>query len=191
MRYVNIHTHRPQTEEITLRQEGIHPWQAECFDGAAPTLSADCEAVGEIGLDFACEVDRGLQARCFEAQLQVAEEQELPVVLHCVKAFEEVVKYLFRYRLRVVIFHGFIGSWQQAEKALSKGWYLSFGERSLRSPRTVEVLCKIPLDRLFLESDDSPTPIAEIYQEAARLRGVAVEELQAATIANYEQVVKR
>ncbi len=188
---VNIHTHHPQPGELTPQTEGIHPWSAEQWDGEIPALLPECEAVGEIGLDYACGVDRLRQEELFRAQLQLACTQRLPVVLHCVRAFEPTMRILGDYRLQQVIFHGFIGSWQQAEQALKEGYFLSFGERSFRSPRTVETMRHTPLERLFLESDESPTPIGEIYRQAAGLLNLEPVYLKHIIRSNFKQIFRR
>lgn len=190
-RYVNIHTHHPHEGELSPRSEGIHPWQADSWSDGEPPISNDCEVVGEIGLDYACGVERPKQEALFRAQLQIAQRRRLPVVLHCVKAFEPTMRILAEYDLKGVVFHGFIGSAQQAERTIERGYWLSFGERSFRSPRTVEVLKKIPLSHLFLESDESPTPIAEIYRRAAEIRGEDIGQIARALEANLKKLVQR
>lgn len=188
-RCVNIHTHRPRNDERSIRTAGIHPWQAEQFDGLPlPDLPAGCQAIGEIGLDYARPVDREKQERLLRRQLQRAEELGLPVVLHCVRAFEPLMRILAGYRLRAVIFHGFIGSGQQAGEAVKRGYCLSFGERSLKSPRTAEVLRTLPADRLFLETDESEISIEAIYRQAAELRGCTPEELRTGIWENYKRI---
>ena len=89
---------------------------------------------------------------------------------------------------RAVIFHGFIGSPQQAHRATEHGYYLSFGERTFASPRTVEALRSTPLSHLFLETDESPTPIETIYMRAAELSGHDIETLKRATTENYRRI---
>ena len=89
---------------------------------------------------------------------------------------------------RAVIFHGFIGSPQQARQALGKGYYLSFGTRTFASPRTLEALQGTPLDRLFVETDEAPDPIGELYARVAAARGVTVDTLRRATFENYERI---
>ena len=184
---IDIHTHRP-TSAVTITAVGLHPWQAE--HGALPSEEQieAADAVGEIGLDKACEVDFERQTAMFEAQLRLAEQHQKPVVLHCVRAFEEVMNALEKFALRTVIFHGFIGSREQAERAVKKGYYLSFGARTERSKKTIEALRATPLDRLFIESDEAETPIEEIYALVARLRGVEVEALAAATRQNHARI---
>lgn len=187
--YVNIHTHRPAGRGIELRAKGVHPWDAEREDTA--TLGqrlGDAQAVGETGLDFACDVAREAQTVALRAQLRLARERGLPVVLHCVRAFEPLMRELAACEPWAVIFHGFIGSPEQARQALAKGYFLSFGERAFASPKTLAALRETPLSQLFLETDDSPVPIEEIYARAAEARSVPTEVLQRATLANYERI---
>ena len=187
--YVNIHTHRPTGSGIELRTVGVHPWDAAAQDAA--TLGqrlGGAQAVGETGLDFVHGPAREVQFEALRAQLRLARERGLPVVLHCVKAFEPLMRCLAASEPRAVIFHGFIGSPEQARQALAKGYYLSFGERAFASPKTLAALRETPLSQLFLETDDSPVSIAEIYSRAAEAKGVPVEELQRATLANYERI---
>ncbi len=187
--YVNIHTHRPTGSGIELRTAGVHPWEADMQ--LVATLGerlCDAQAVGETGLDFVHGPSREVQTEALRAQLRLARERGLPVVLHCVRAFEPLMRELAACEPRAVIFHGFIGSPEQARQALAKGYCLSFGERAFASPRTLAALRETPLAQLFLETDDSPVPIEEIYARAAAAKGVPAEELQRATLANYERI---
>lgn len=187
--YVNIHTHRPTGQGIELRVEGIHPWQAAAVAaGTLPAPTDSTQAIGEIGLDFARPVDRAAQFRLLRDQLALAERTRLPVVLHCVRAFESMMNELRGRRLKAVIFHGFIGSPVQAARAVAAGYCLSFGERTFRSPRTTEALRHMPVGQLFLETDDSPTPIETVYARAADVRGTTVEALRRALLENYNRI---
>ena len=185
---IDIHTHRPSSA-VTLTTVGLHPWQAATgvIPSEAEILSAD--AVGEIGLDKACGVDFEQQRAVFEAQLRLAEQYKKPVVVHCVRAFEEVISALEKFTIKAVIFHGFIGSQEQAARAVKKGYFLSFGARTERSKKTIEALRATPLDRLFVETDEADTPIAEMYALVARLRNTEVEEIEEATSRNYERIL--
>ena len=186
-RYVDIHTHHPTLRHIEPQAVGVHPWRAaeQHFD----ELSLEgVVAIGEIGLDYACKVDRVVQERVLREQLAVAERRDLPVVLHCVRAFEPMMKILSEYDLRAVIFHGFIGSVQQAERAVAKGYYLSFGVGAFRSPKTLEALRLMPLDRLFVETDESEVGIENVYERVAQARGVELEELKYKLEENYKKI---
>jgi len=216
--YVNIHTHRRSGEGVevvsvmaalgALPQEasklpfslGIHPWQLTDLDAirlgdmsaALDAIEAsDAIAIGEIGLDYAVassRVHRIFQERAFTMQLRLAEFLGRPVIIHCVKAFEPTMAILARYRLPAVILHGFIGSEQQAARATGRGYFLSFGERSLASPKTVQALRCTPLKYLFLETDVSPLSIRDIYAQAASSLQIPIEGLAQQLFANYQEV---
>lgn len=183
---VDIHTHNASTRAQTIDTVGIHPWRASIADLSLVERGATAaNAIGEIGLDFACDVPREEQEDIFRAQLALAERFEKPVVLHCVRAFEQVMQLLKDYSLKAVIFHGFIGSVEQAQRAVKQGYYLSFGERTFRSPKSIEAMRSTPLSHLFVESDESTTPIEEIYTKIAELRGISIAELTTATEKNF------
>ena len=189
-RFVNIHTHFFTGLHTELHASGIHPWDAEKIDISElnEEYFRNAEAIGEIGLDFSTNVNREQQIRLFERQLSMAKKLNLPVVLHCVKAFEQIMKILADYSLCAVIFHGFIGSKQQALQAIEKGYYLSFGHRTAKSPKTIEALRNIPLSQLFAETDEGPHSIENIYEMIASIRGITIEELIEAIEKNYTRI---
>lgn len=192
-RLVNIHTHHPTGAAIEPTFAGIHPRQVESCMTVAEILPAieAAEMVGEIGLDYLAPTDRELQLRLLHEQLALASRLGKPVILHCVKAFEPVMLELVRHELRAVIFHGFIGSPEQASRALRRGYYLSFGERTFRSPRTIEALRHTPAERIFAETDESTLPIDEIYRRIARAKEMEPEALRCRLWLNYQEIFKR
>ena len=99
-----------------------------------------------------------------------------------------MIKILSEYRLPTVIFHGFIGSVEQAQRAVAEGYYISFGERTFRSPKSIEAMRSTPLSHLFVETDESPTPIEDIYAKIAILRGISTSELLQATERNFQAI---
>lgn len=186
---VDIHTHHPRCGVLSPTMAGIHPWDAE--RGYALPDFAQCDIIGETGLDYACEVDRASQEQLFRAHLEAAERLQKLVVLHVVKAFEPVLKILAQYNLEGVVFHGFIGSEQQATEALRRGYYLSYGDRSLRSAKTLHAIAATPLDRLFCETDDNASlNIAEIYAKVAAIKGVTFAELEKNIYENYKRLFR-
>ena len=189
-RFIDIHTHHPTDEVITPTAAGIHPWYAALHEvSEVESEIAAAEVVGEIGLDILCDVEFERQLSVFREQLSLAERYDKPVILHCVRAFEPMMRVLAEYRLRAVIFHGFIGSPEQAKRAIERGYFLSFGERTFRSPKTIEALRQTPINQIFIETDESLTPIAEIYEKVANLRGVTVEQLATVTKGNLERIL--
>jgi TatD DNase family protein len=170
---------------------GIHPWLAESTV-KLPDFS-QCDIIGETGLDYACGVDREAQKRLFREHLDAAIKTNKPVVLHVVRAVDDVLNILKKYSgLRGIVFHGFIGSLQQAEKCIERGYYLSVGPRSLRSPKVREVIAKIPQNLLFCETDAEQDKgnIEQVYSEVAELRGVGVEELIKSIEENYNRIFR-
>lgn len=208
--FVNIHTHNPQNSGLEIgnfrlgadsaRPEspfsaGIHPWDCgmpeEQFGGLISALrNIPCVAIGEIGLDKVCDVDWGLQKQRFQAQLIIAGERQLPVVIHCVRAFQECLTMLEKQALRGVVFHGFIGSAEVAKSIISKGYYLSFGTTAFASPKTLSALKVVPLERVFLETDTATTPIEELYTKVAQLRGIEISELKKIIIDNFNTIFR-
>lgn len=189
-RFIDIHTHNFTNRHIELHAVGVHPWEAEniTLSQVCDTMFSDAEAIGEIGLDYACDVDKSKQEELFCRQAEIAERLQKPIILHCVKAFEPIMNLLLRYSSKAVVFHGFIGSEEQALQALKRGYYLSFGHRTFCSPKTIEALRSTPLSQLFVESDECDTPIEDIYVKIADLRGVDIEELKVATSNNYNRI---
>ena len=157
-------------------------------EGVVGDEAAEVQAIGETGLDFACPVPREAQFAALRAQLDLARRTGRPVVLHCVRAFEPLMRELAACEPRAVIFHGFIGSPEQAQQALRRGYYLSFGERTFASSKTLRALRETPLGQLFFETDAAGVTIEEIYARAAEALGRPVEELQRATLENYKRL---
>lgn len=185
--FVDIHTHHPAEDRLSPTMAGIHPWDAE-HSLPMPNL-AECDIIGETGLDYACGVNREAQERLFRAHLAEAMGLNKPVVLHVVKAFEPVMRILKEYTLEGVVFHGFIGSKEQAVRAVNEGYYLSFGTRSLRSPKTREAIAATPLERLFVETDyEKDVDITTIYKAIAEIKSIDIKTLAEQTAKNYNRL---
>ena len=115
-----------------------------------------------------------LQLRAFRAQVALSERYRLPLVIHCVKAVDELLA--VRKQLRPQqpwIWHGFRGKPQQAVQLLQQGFYLSLGEHY-----SADALRVIPADRLLLETDESACGIEVLVKRAADVRGVGEDELR-------------
>ncbi len=190
-KYIDIHTHNTREDVLSPTMAGIHPWQAE-IGYELPDLT-ECDIIGETGLDYACEVDRDRQKELFIKHLERARELDKPVVLHTVRALEDTLKILSDFKaIEGVVFHGYIGSKEQAAECIKRGYYLSFGERSLRSPKSIEALRITPLSQLFCETDDNTTAaIEEIYSRVAQIKQIGVEELKREIEKNYKKLFHR
>ena len=205
---IDVHTHARQGRAIELCSVqtpdaaegfcslGIHPRRADLLTDEALTAElemvarADIAAVGECGLDAAKGRTEGwtMQLRAFCEQVAIAERRKLPIIIHSVRAFEECAKILKSAELTSVVFHSWIGSAEQAARAVRQGWKLSIGPRSLASSRTVEVIRTLPAECLLTETDDSNTPIELIYEQLAALRGESVATLREIIYNNFTRI---
>lgn len=187
-KYIDIHTHNPREDVLSPTMAGVHPWDAE-RGVISPDFEA-CDIIGECGLDYACKVDRELQKELFRWHLDAADRLHKPVVLHVVRAMDDALRILDSYKtIKGIVFHGFIGSKEQAATCLRRGYYLSFGVRSLHSPKSVEALRITPLNQLFCETDDNTTvAIEEIYNRVAQIKQIGVEELKKEIEKNYNEL---
>jgi TatD DNase family protein len=183
LQIVNVHEHFLQVSAMSAYSMGLHPWYLENYKTAFTDLEQAATlphvvAIGESGLDKVCATEWNLQLKVFQWQIELAEKAKKPLVVHCVRAFEEVMHTLSKHSITVpVLFHGF-NKKGVAEKLIDIGYYLSFGASilSVEGP-SVAALKGIPADRFFLETDDSGKPIADIYQRAAIIRETSVEAI--------------
>lgn len=183
-------------DDGALRTVGVHPWDTDNAAQVEAALRAMPEVctrrgvvgVGEVGLDRRRGAPLEVQRDVLLRQLLVASELRLPVVLHCVAAWSELLAGLRPHAgLRWAV-HGFRGNAAMAQTLLRAGGCLSFGEYLLRpTDALVEALRQTPIDALFLETDASQTPIAEVYAAAARLREIALSDLAAQLVDNAQQ----
>ena len=189
---VNIHTHHPKNDELTISSIGIHPYDAEGATSdmllAIESAATAYDAIGEIGLDYSRKTDQQLQIELFQAQLDIAQRYGKGVVLHCVKAFEQTMNLLKSYTLKFVIFHGFIGSAEQAKRATDRGYYLSFGHRTFGSPKSIEAMKTTPTEMLFFETDESLADIDQIYSQASAILGIPTAMLEYIANENYKRI---
>ena len=202
----------PRIDALCRRHEGLHPgyglhplFLAQHRPDHLQRLRERLEcggavALGEIGLDFYVEaLDRELQRYYFEHQLAMAQELDLPVIVHARRAVEEVVLALKRFPgLRGVV-HSFAGSEQQAERLYEMGFMLGIGGPITypRAKRLRGLVAHMPIDHLLLETDapdqpnagnqgarNEPVRMLETLRTIAELRGQSPESVAAATTAN-------
>lgn len=187
----------PQQKQLYFSM-GIHPWFIK-KDGWQQDLKSIGQAagqekvlaIGECGLDKVCDTDRGLQAEVFTAQIQLAEQIKKPLIIHCVKAYSEVLQLLRDNSFsQSVIFHGFNKKWNLAKQILDKGYCLSYGPSMLHADKT-EVLAKTPLSQLFLESDDNDMDIREMYKTVSAIRKESVGSLKEAIQKNFDRLFNK
>ncbi len=113
-------------------------------------------ALGEIGLDYHCEgFDKEVQQRYFESQLCLAQELDMPVVIHDRDAHGDCFETVTRYKKVRGVFHSFSGSAEMAAELVKRGWYISFsGVVTFKNARkALEVAASIPMERILIETD--------------------------------------
>lgn len=211
---INIHSHSISTsapEDFVLPNcivskdylyeqacsAGIHPWYID-FDEEAQWAALEqyaskpqVLAIGECGLDKLTSTEWNKQIRVFEKQITLANTLKKPLIIHCVRAYHEVFTSLLRKEVIVpVIFHGFDRNWPLAEQLLkNKNYYLSFGAAILKG-KLDDVIQHIPLDRFFLETDDKPTKISDIYAYFCRVRKLSTKQVEDRISTNFNSVFK-
>lgn len=172
---------------------GIHPWY---IDEDSLKRFASIEsfaqnnqiiAIGEAGLDLMKGPDLSKQLSIFDKQIKLADKLSKPLIIHCVKAYDEIIKLKKSYLHTVPwIFHGFQSSQQMAEQLLAHDIYLSFGKAITREGSNAQKALKIaPKEKIFLETDDSAISIEQIYVMAAKIRGESIEMLQEIIKSNF------
>ena len=163
-------------------------------------------AVGEIGLDYHYEdIPRERQQAAFRAQMALARERNLPVIVHEREAHEDGIRIVEEFPEVTGVFHCYSGSAEMAKWLIARGWYIGFtGVLTFKNARkAVETAAAIPLDRIVLETDCpymSPEPFrgkrndpGKLYRMAERLaeiRGISVEEVRAATLENGKRLYR-
>ena len=179
-----------------LHPEELGPYAHSDLDQVAAALAhPKIRAVGEIGLDYYWPENppREVQKAFFDAQLSLAAEHGLPVIVHDREAHGDTVDVLRAHRGRVVgVMHCFSGSWETAKECLDMGFCLGFGGALTfkNAKKNVEVAAKAPLDRLVIETDcpymapvpfrgkrNDPTKTLYVLQKLAELRAMAPEDL--------------
>ncbi len=154
---------------------GLHPmFMRDHSDGDIERLAGWIErerpvAIGECGLDFFIpDPDRERQQRCFEAQLQLAQRFDLPVIIHARRAVEAVIDTLRHYPSLRGVLHSFSGSEQQARRLIDMGFLMSFGGPLTypRARRLQRLVATLPVNAIMLETDSPDQP--DLHQRGER-----------------------
>lgn len=174
---------------------GIHPWEAG--DGGLDLAllerwiqQPNCLAVGESGLDKLRGPVLEVQIRWLMAQAQLAMSHSKPMIIHCVRYWNELITIRRKFpEVPAWIIHGFRGKAELAAQLVRHGFYLAFGTALMEeSAALAEVFAQVPVNRLFLETDEGDATIEEVYTIAASIRQITPEQLQTAIINNFNTV---
>jgi TatD DNase family protein len=173
---------------------GIHPWFLDENNHKqllkAVIKSADCPgiiAIGEAGFDRLKGPSIELQHTVFEEQIAISEELKKPVVIHCVRAWDELLAVQKKAKPKMPwLVHGFRGNVQLATQLLSKGMFISvWFEFALRNESS-NLFRALPKDRFFLETDGADVDIREIYRKVSADLNLQLDELKAIIHSNFK-----
>lgn len=209
--FINLHTHKIQTEAICITNcfpeqaqafinlqanqycsVGLHPWYINTQVEASlsvlkqSAMHTQVMAIGETGLDKACITPFPLQLAVFKEHIELSEQYGKPLIIHCVKAFNELL--ILKKEMQPAqawILHGFRGKASLAQQLLEHGFYFSFGQGLELLQKTINAL---PIERIFLETDDAPCSIQSRYALLASFKGISVEALKQLINDNFSLV---
>lgn len=158
------------------------------------------KAIGEIGIDYHYEdIPRELQKKAFRAQMALAREVNLPVIVHEREAHEDGLKIVKEFPEVTGVFHCFSGSAELARQLVDLGWYIGFtGVLTFKNARrAIEAVQAIPLERIVLETDcpymapepfrgkrNHPGYLYRMAEKLAEIKGVSLEEVHETTLNN-------
>ncbi|MFD2891305.1 TatD family hydrolase [Flavobacterium chuncheonense] len=214
MQFINLHTHSFSNDASVLEVVNQYPWE---FDASIPNYSMgihpwyieqkrlqddlntiqeklkleECLALGECGLDKRIATPLASQVEVFQQQLELVQQCQKPIILHCVSAYQQVIGIKKEMNIKnPMIIHGFSKNTQVAKSLLDNGFMLSFGKYLLRNEDLEKVFNFVPNDLLFLETDTIDETIVEVYQKASQVKGLSVEELKQQIGINFKKNFK-
>lgn len=191
-----IHEGRLPDGSAKAFSAGIHPWfltvnEIEEQLSQLAILATDVRvvAVGEAGYDRRKGPGIQLQQMAFEAQAKLADKLKKPLMIHCVRGWDELWASRHRVKPDVPwIVHGFNGSVEQAKQLVAGGFYLSLWIKSVLNGSLDRVIRELPPERIFLETDGFGVAPEAVYQSAAEAAGITTAELVARVRDNYVEL---
>ncbi len=215
--FIDLHTHLFRTENETITVQniypgegfaafsgrnfysvGLHPWHIKSEDENNLLLAQVEEAVefdhvifvGEAGLDKRCGTDFEEQKRVFEAQVIIAEECNRPLIIHCVRAYNEVMEIHKKMKPKMTwIFHSYNGSIELTKQLATENFLFSFGEvLFLPGTKAIESFRHLPINKIFFETDEYDGEVEHMYRQGATLKNIPEEEFKMAVWDNFNRI---
>ena len=196
--YAAVGSHPDVADEVN--EEVLEEYRKLC------KLNDKVKAIGEIGLDYHYEdIPREIQKQAFRAQMALAAELDLPVIVHEREAHEDGMAIVREFPQVKGVFHCYSGSAEMARQLVELGWYIGFtGVLTFKNARkAVEVAASIPLERIVLETDcpymapdpfrgkrNDPSKLYRMAEKLAEIRGVSVEEIHRITMENGKRLYR-
>jgi TatD DNase family protein len=213
MKWIDFHTHQYEenTDVISIRNfsqhyfveasdldgygsAGLHPYwldklelESQMNQLTALSQQPNIALIGECGLDKTIDIPMSFQNEVFERQVLLAEKVGKPVVVHCVKAFNEVVALKRKLTPAVPwVIHGFNNNANVLKTLIDNDLYISMGSALLRSnSNAAKLIRSIPSERLFLETDAKPISIKTVYAVASEHLKMSSEQLRRTIYQNF------
>lgn len=216
-KYLDFHTHRMRNKnnmdiveivslhlgkeaEHNLFTIGKHPWWTtqvlsvnEKQQLTKILTSEKCLAMGEMGLDKLKGVTMEKQIEIFKSQLSLANKIQKPVIIHCVRAFNNLIKIKKEFpNIQNWCIHGFSRHKTLAEQLIHQGFYISLMPVKEITQKYIDLVQWIPLEKFFLETDSMPnTQIEDIYLQVANIKNISVGELKTQLNKNAQVFFKK
>jgi TatD DNase family protein len=215
--YLNIHTHTYQNNaqnlcilNVILKKSGateypnkpfsvgLHPWYLDWYahgqplQDIFPVNNPNFIAIGECGLDWHCKTPRDLQYDLFKQQIQLAKTLKKPLIIHCVKAHNDLISVLKKEKWNnPTLIHGFNNNIKLLKDYLKANFFVSLGAALLNPGSNAHKLIReIPLNKLFFETDAiNDVAIERIYQKASEVLNLPVNILIDQTKENYTRFI--
>ncbi|MBN2519890.1 MAG: TatD family hydrolase [Bacteroidales bacterium] len=210
-RYINFHTHKREPKSDILQifnyfpkvltkfetcSMGIHPWyinenlikqQLELIKNNI--LNNNILLIGECGLDKLKGASFEIQMDVFIKQIKLSEKYNIPLLIHCVKAYNEVIdlKNCLKPKNYWVL-HRYSGSQQLTTQLVKTGFFFSLRLHETMNEKTELSIKQIPLKRIFFETDDSNDLIENSYKMYSNLININIEELKEIIEINYNNI---
>ena len=204
---VNVGT-SPETCALAIEQAsrhegmytalGIHPSDTRFLSDPEAELekikkmildpTSKCVALGEIGLDYHYEgYNKTLQSECFDAQMCMAKEKKLPVIIHDREAHGDCFDIVISHPDVTGVFHSYSGSAEMARDLVRRGWYISFsGVATFKNaPKVREAIAAVPLERILIETD---APYLAPHPYRGRINNSALMKYTAEAVAEVKGI---
>lgn len=202
--FTNSHTHISLSKESEIKNVeigesvnyfhsvGIHPWKAAVLpiDKIAGVLRNSVNeytlALGECGLDGIKGPEISVQISVFEKHIMLSEELKFPLIIHCVKAWNEL--YVLRKKYKPIqpwVFHGF-SKFGILSQVVRSGMMISLGAEIIHYPKQKEIVRNIPNNQLLLETDNVQIEIKQVYECVAELKKISLQDLKNQVNTNFK-----
>jgi TatD DNase family protein len=213
---INLHTHQTNKNALSILNIlagkeplpdwdlnqyysiGFHPWYLEKYSAWKDIIEKTAHlpiirAIGECGLDKNSIYTLTQQTDIFCWQINLAETLKKPLIIHCVKAYNELFKLKKEIKTTIPwIIHGFNASESIMRLCIQNGFYFSLGHQLCNTNSNINKLSSIiPRGQVFLETDENITPIEEIYAQYSLITGIPEDEVEKAIYANFVSCFKQ